>query len=44
MTTVSIEAITDPSRGFFRRVKAAPDKAVTRSAAEKFPVRIEIEA
>ena len=29
---VRVEAITDPSRGLYLRVKAAPDKAVTAQA------------
>ena len=42
---VSVEAITDPSRGLYLRVKAAPDKAVTaQRLLQKFPVKIELEA
>jgi fatty-acyl-CoA synthase len=42
---VSVEAITDPSRGLFLRIKAAPDKAATaQRLLQKFPVKIEIEA
>ena len=41
---VSVEAITDPSRGLFLRVKASPDKAVTAERLlKKFPVKIELE-
>ena len=41
---VSVEAITDPSRGLFLRIKAAPDKAVAaQRLLQKFPVKIEIE-
>jgi fatty-acyl-CoA synthase len=41
---VSVEAITDPSRGLFLRIKAAPDKAVTaQRLLQKFPVKIELE-
>jgi len=42
---VGVEAITDPSRGLYLRIKAAPDKAVTaQRLLQKFPVKIEIEA
>ncbi|MFB9267806.1 AMP-binding protein [Bradyrhizobium erythrophlei] len=42
---VSVEAITDPSRGLYLRVKAAPDKAVTAERLlKKFPVKVELEA
>jgi fatty-acyl-CoA synthase len=42
---VSVEAITDPSRGLFLRLKAPPDKAVTAlRLLQKFPVKIELEA
>jgi fatty-acyl-CoA synthase len=42
---VSVEAITDPSRGLFLRVKAAPDKAEAAARLlQKFPVKIEVEA
>jgi fatty-acyl-CoA synthase len=42
---VNVEAITDPSRGLFLRVKAAPDKAVAAERLlKKFPVKIEVEA
>jgi fatty-acyl-CoA synthase len=42
---VSVEAITDPSRGLYLRVKATPDKAVTaQRLLQKFPVKIELEA
>ena len=42
---VSVEAITDPSRGLFLRIKAPPDKAVTaQRLLQKFPVKIELEA
>jgi fatty-acyl-CoA synthase len=42
---VSVEAITDPSRGLFLRLKAAPDKAEAAGRLlQKFPVKIEIEA
>jgi fatty-acyl-CoA synthase len=42
---VSVEAITDPARGLFLRLKAAPDKAVTaQRLLQKFPVRIELES
>ena len=41
---VSVEAITDPSRGLFLRVKAPPDKAVTAERLlKKFPVKVEVE-
>ena len=41
---VSVEAITDPSRGLFLRVKASPDKAVTAERLlKRFPVKIEVE-
>src|SRR5882757_1845376 len=40
---VSVEAITDPSRGLFLRVKASPDKAVAaKQLLKKFPVKIEM--
>jgi fatty-acyl-CoA synthase len=42
---VSVEAITDPSRGLFLRIKAPPDKAVAaQRLLQKFPVKIEVEA
>jgi len=42
---VSVEAITDPSRGLYLRVKASPDKAETaHRLLQKFPVKVEIEA
>jgi fatty-acyl-CoA synthase len=42
---VSVEAITDPSRGLFLRIKAPPDKAVAaQRLLQKFPVKIELEA
>jgi len=42
---VSVEAITDPSRGLFLRVKAAPDKAEAAARLlQKFPVKIEVGA
>ena len=42
---VSVEAITDPSRGLYLRIKATPDKAVTaQRLLQKFPVKIELEA
>jgi fatty-acyl-CoA synthase len=42
---VSVEAITDPSRGLFLRVKAAPDKAEAAARLlQKFPVKIEVYA
>jgi fatty-acyl-CoA synthase len=41
---VSVEAITDPSRGLFLRVKASADKAMTAERLLKtFPVKIEME-
>jgi len=41
---VSVEAITDPSRGLFLRLKAPPDKAVTaQRLLQKFPVKVELE-
>jgi fatty-acyl-CoA synthase len=41
---VSVEAITDPSRGLFLRLKAAPDKTVTaQRLLQKFPVKVELE-
>jgi fatty-acyl-CoA synthase len=41
---VSVEAITDPSRGLFLRVKASPDTAVAAERLlKKFPVKIEVE-
>jgi fatty-acyl-CoA synthase len=41
---VSIEAITDPSRGLFLRIKAAADKAIAaKRLLQKFPVKVEIE-
>ena len=40
---VSVEAITDPSRGLYLRVSASPDKAVTAERVlKKFPVKIEM--
>jgi len=40
---VSVEAVTDPSRGLFLRVRAAPDKAATAERLlKKFPVKIEM--
>jgi len=42
---VSVEAITDPSRGLFLRVKASPDKAIAAERLlKKFPVKVEVEA
>jgi fatty-acyl-CoA synthase len=42
---VSVEAITDPSRGLFLRIKAPSDKAVAaQRLLQKFPVKIELEA
>ena len=42
---VSVEAITDPSRGLFLRVKASPDKAEAAGRLlQKFPVKVEVEA
>ncbi|WP_454619396.1 AMP-binding protein [Bradyrhizobium cenepequi] len=42
---VSVEAITDPSRGLYLRVNAAPDKAETAGRLlQKFPVKVEVEA
>jgi len=41
---VSVEAITDPSRGLFLRLKAPSDKAVVaQRLLQKFPVKIELE-
>ena len=41
---VSVEAITDPSRGLFLRVKASPDKAMAAERLLKtFPIKIEME-
>jgi fatty-acyl-CoA synthase len=40
---VSVEAVTDPSRGLYLRVSAAPDKAETAERLlQKFPVKIEL--
>jgi fatty-acyl-CoA synthase len=40
---VSVEAITDPSRGLFLRARASPDKAATvERLLKKFPVKIEM--
>ncbi len=42
---VNVEAITDPSRGLYLRVSAAPDKAETAGRLlQKFPVKVEVEA
>lgn len=42
---VSVEAISDPSRGLYLRIKASPDKAATaQRLLQKFPVKIEIGA
>ena len=42
---VSVEAITDPSRGLYLRVNAAPDKAeVAGRLLQKFPVKVEVDA
>ena len=44
---VSVEAITDPSRGLFLRVKASADKDKAVAAGrllQKFPVKVEVEA
>jgi fatty-acyl-CoA synthase len=41
---VSVEAVTDPSRGLFLRLKATSDKAVTaQRLLQKFPVKVELE-
>jgi hypothetical protein len=41
---VSVEAITDPSRGLFLRIKAPSDKAVAaQRLLQKFPVKIELD-
>jgi fatty-acyl-CoA synthase len=40
---VSVEAVTDPSRGLFLRVKAIADKAVAAERLlKKFPVKVEV--
>jgi fatty-acyl-CoA synthase len=40
---VNVEAITDPSRGLYLRVNAAPDKAETAGRLlQKFPVKVEV--
>ena len=45
MKDVSVEAITDPARGLFLRVKASPDKAEAAGRLlQKFPVKVEVEA
>ena len=44
---VSVEAITDPSRGLYLRVKASADKDKAVAAGrllQKFPVKVEVEA
>jgi fatty-acyl-CoA synthase len=42
---VNVEAITDPSRGLYLRVIAAPDKAETAGRLlQKFPVKVEVKA
>ena len=44
---VSVEAITDPSRGLYLRVKASADKDKAAAAGrllQKFPVKVEVEA
>jgi fatty-acyl-CoA synthase len=42
---VSVEAVTDPSRGLFLRVKATPDKSETAERLlKKFPVKVEVQA
>jgi fatty-acyl-CoA synthase len=41
---VSVEAITDPARGLYLRIKATPDQAKTaQRLLQKFPVKVEIE-
>ena len=41
---VSVEAITDPSRGLYLRIKGAADKAVAaKRLLQKFPIKIEVE-
>ena len=40
---VNVEAVTDPSRGLFLRVKAAPSQAETaRQLLQRFPVKVEL--
>jgi len=42
---VSVEAITDPSRGLFLRIKAPSTRRSPRQRLlQKFPVKIELEA
>jgi len=42
---VKVEAVTDPSRGLYLRVTAAPKHAVTaKQLLQRFPVKIEVEA
>jgi fatty-acyl-CoA synthase len=42
---VSVEAITDPARGLYLRIKATPDQAKTaQRLLQKFPVKVEIES
>ncbi|WP_027580597.1 AMP-binding protein [Bradyrhizobium sp. Ai1a-2] len=42
---VNVEAITDPARGLYLRVNAAPDKAETAGRLlQKFPVKVEVKA
>jgi fatty-acyl-CoA synthase len=41
---VNVEAITDPSRGLYLRVKAVPDRAETaKQLLQRFPVKIELQ-
>jgi fatty-acyl-CoA synthase len=42
---VSVEAVTDPARGLYLRVMAAPDRAaMAKRILERFPVKTEIQA
>jgi fatty-acyl-CoA synthase len=42
---VKVEAVTDPSRGLYLRVTAAPKHAATaKQLLQRFPVKIEVEA
>ena len=42
---VSVEAVTDPSRGLYLRVTAAPGQAAAaRQLLQRFPVKVEMQA
>jgi fatty-acyl-CoA synthase len=42
---VSVEGVTDPSRGLYLRVTAAPERAATaRQLLQRFPVKIDMQA